>query len=228
MVVRAVVVVGTDTGVGKTVASCGLARAFAGRGLRVGWQKWVATGLEQGETDLDLCRRLAPELFWTDPALHQPQVFSLPASPHLAAEVEGREVDPAAALCASRRLAGEVDLLVIEGVGGVLVPLRRDLLLADFLAETGLPAVLVARTGLGTINHSLLTIEALRRRGVPVLGVIFSDGPGAMDERLAADNMATVAALGRITVLARLPRLAGAAATPSLLAGAAAHLLACF
>ncbi len=222
---RAIVVVGTDTGVGKTVASCGLARALAGRGLRVAWQKWVATGLADGATDLDLCRQLAPELLWAEPALHQPQVFSLPASPHLAAEVEGREVDPDAVLAACQRLAAQVDVLVVEGVGGVLVPLRRDLLLADFLAKTGLPAVVVARTGLGTINHSLLTLEALRQREIPVLGMILSDEGENVDERLAADNMAIVASLGRVEILARLPRLADLGDAPLFFAEAAGRLL---
>ncbi len=221
---NAIVVVGTDTGVGKTVVSCGLAAALHGRGYRVAWQKWVATGLADGETDLDQCRRLAPQALGEDPGLHQPQVFRLPASPHLAAEVEGGSVDVDAMLAASRRLLDRVDFLVIEGVGGVLVPVRRDLLLADLVAESGFPALVVARSGLGTINHSLLTLEALRHRNIPVAGIVFSDEAAGLDERLVADNMAVIGELGRVEVLARIPRLDHASAAASFLAPVAARL----
>src|SRR6185369_3422374 len=126
-----------------------------------------------------------------------PEVYRLsePLSPHRAAELDGVAIDPA------RLVLPEVaGALVVEGAGGVLVPLTRAVLYADVFARWGAPVVIVARTGLGTINHTLLSLEALRARGVPVLGVAFS---GEAND----DNEATICAMGRAKRLGRLPRL---------------------
>ncbi|MEW6221024.1 MAG: dethiobiotin synthase [Thermodesulfobacteriota bacterium] len=202
---RGLVVTGTDTGVGKTFVACLLVRFLRAQGWEAGYLKLVSTGAPRSE---DLAFALAAAGLAQDPALERtlaPYSFPLPASPHLAAEQAGATIEPArlhAALAAAGRL---FPFLVAEGAGGCLVPLTRDLLLADFLAETGLPALVVARTGLGTINHSLLTVEALRRRQVPILGLVFSDGPSAPDALLAEDNPRTVAAFAQVPVLGRLP-----------------------
>jgi dethiobiotin synthetase len=98
------------------------------------------------------------------------------------------------------------DLLIVEGVGGLLVPLNRELLLAELLAELQIPTLVVAKSGLGTINHTLLTLEALRHRDIPVLGVVFSDGALDEDELLVADNMRTIAEMGGVQVFGRLRR----------------------
>jgi dethiobiotin synthetase len=132
--------------------------------------------------------------------------LNTPCSPHRAAELDGVEIDPA------RLTLPEGDgPLVIEGAGGVLVPLTRNWLYADLFARWGAPVVLVARTALGTINHTLLSLEALRMRGVPVLGVAFvGDGN--------EDSEATIAAIGQVRRLGRLPLLAQL--TPATLAAA--------
>ncbi|WP_439571316.1 dethiobiotin synthase [Sphingomonas sp.] len=193
-----IVVTGTDTGVGKTVASAALA-------WRLGATYWkpVQAGREEAESDREKVARLAgvetlPEAYFLE----------TPCSPHRAAEIDGVTIDPA-------RLTPPAGRLVIEGAGGALVPVTRDLLYADLFARWGLPVVIVARTALGTINHSLMTIEVARARGVRVAGILFSG-----DE--VPDSQATICAMGRVASLGRLPRLDPL--TPASLRAAAAQL----
>jgi dethiobiotin synthetase len=182
------VIVGTDTGVGKTVFSAAL-----GGALNAYYWKPVQAGLED-ETDSQCVLRLsglAPERIL-------PEAFSLntPASPHLAAQLDGLAIDPS-------RLdpPNPPGPLVIETAGGVMTPLTLETLTIDLLARWRLPAVIVARTSLGTINHSLLTIEALRAKEIPLRGVAFVG-----DEN--ADTQETIARIGDVAMLGRLPRLA--------------------
>ncbi len=184
---RGIIVTGTDTGVGKTVFAAALAGALGGF-----YWKPVQAGLDDGgdRSTVAALSGLAP-----DRLLPEAYRLRTPCSPHRAAEIDGIAIDPA-------RLSPPAceGPLVIEGAGGVLVPLTRDLLYADLFARWRLPAVLVARTALGTINHSLLSIEALRARGVPILGIAFV---GEANE----DSEATIAALGGVRRLGRLPLL---------------------
>lgn len=184
-----IIVTGTDTGVGKTIFSAALTGALAARY----WKPVQAGPDEDGGSDSLNVARLAR----IAPGRVHPEAYRLatPCSPHRAAEIDGVEIDPA-------RLAlppGEGPL-VVEGAGGVLVPLTRGLLYADQFARWGAPVVLVARTALGTINHSLLSLEALRARSVPVLGVAFV---GDANE----DSEATICAMGNARRLGRLPLL---------------------
>jgi len=178
------IVTGTDTDVGKTVFAAALAGA-----LGASYWKPVQAGLDP-RGDIESVAALSG-------ARILPEAYRLttPCSPHRAAAIDGVTIDPA------RLALPEVDgPLVVEGAGGVLVPLSADLLFADLFARWARPVVLVARTGLGTINHSLLSIEALRRRGVPILGIAFIG-----DEQ--PDSEATIARLGGVKRLGRLPRL---------------------
>jgi dethiobiotin synthetase len=182
--VTRLVVTGTDTGVGKTV----VAAALTGR-LRATYWKPVQAGLDD-ETDRELVARLSGQ-----PTLPEAYRLTTPCSPHQSAAIDGVEID-------AKRLAlpaGE-DSLVVEGAGGVLVPLRDDLLYGDLFAHWRLPVVLVARTALGTINHSLLSLEALRARGVPIAGIAFVGDGNAETERV-------ICAIGQVRRLGRLPWL---------------------
>ncbi|WP_448661463.1 dethiobiotin synthase [Sphingomonas sp. CJ20] len=183
-----IVVTGTDTDVGKTVFAAALTQA-----LDADYWKPIQSGLAP-ESDSDGIARLAG----IAPARIRPEAYRLhtPCSPHLAAEIDGVTID-----------ADALDPpppgprpLVIEGAGGVLVPVTRSLLFADLFARWHLPVVLVARTALGTINHSLLSIEALRARGVPILGVAFNGDANP-------DSEQTIAAIGKVRRLGRLPRI---------------------
>ena len=178
-----IVVTGTDTDIGKTVFAAGLAGA-----LGATYWKPIQSGLDGG-SDAERVTALSGA-----PVLPEAYRLNTPCSPHLAAEIDGVTIDP------SLLVPPDVDPLVIEGAGGVLVPVTRELLYADLFARWGLPVVLVARTSLGTINHSLLSIEALRARGVPILGVAFV---GEANE----DSEATIAAIGGVRRLGRLPML---------------------
>lgn len=178
-----IVVTGTDTDIGKSVFAAGLAGA-----LGATYWKPVQSGLD-GASDSERVAALAGTA-----ALPEAYRLNTPCSPHLAAEIDGVTIDPA------RLDPPMIDPLVIEGAGGVLVPVTRRLLYADLFARWGLPTVLVARTALGTINHSLLSIEALRARGVPILGVAFV---GEASE----DSEASIAAIGGVRRLGRLPIL---------------------
>jgi dethiobiotin synthetase len=180
------IVTGTDTDVGKTVFAAALA------GHLGGWYwKPVQAGLADG-TD----RERVAALSGLPPERVLPEAWRLttPCSPHRAAEIDGVEIDPDALALPEQRP------LVVEGAGGALVPVTRDVLFADLFARWGLPAIVVARTSLGTINHSLLTIEALRGRGVPVHGVAFVG-------EAVEDSETTICEIGRVKRLGRLPWL---------------------
>lgn len=203
----AIFVAGTDTNVGKTHVCGLLLDFFLKEGIRAGYQKWVATGPESPPADLAACLRMAglplePELAGSQVVYH----FPLPASPHLAAEQVGEVIDPALIRNKYQEMLARHELLIVEGVGGLLVPLNRELLLADLLRELRIPTLVVAKSGLGTINHTLLTLEALRHRDIPVLGVVFSDAVLDEDALLVADNMRTIAAMGGVQVFGRLRR----------------------
>ncbi|SEN27689.1 dethiobiotin synthetase [Sphingomonas gellani] len=183
---RVIVVTGTDTDVGKTVFAAGLAAA-----LRAHYWKPIQAGLTDG-TDANSVAGLGVP---PDHVLAEAYRLRTPCSPHRAAELDGVAID-------EERLAlPSVDgTLVVEGAGGALVPVTRDLLFADLFARWRRPVVVVARTALGTINHSLLTIEALRARGVPLLGVAFIGDP-------VEDSEQTIATIGGVRRLGRLPIL---------------------
>jgi dethiobiotin synthetase len=196
-----IVVTGTDTDVGKTVFAAALTVALGAR-----YWKPVQAGLADG-SDAGSVVQLG-----VDPARVAPEAYRLatPCSPHRAAEIDGVTIDPA-------RLAlppGDGPL-VVEGAGGVLVPLTRHWSFADQAAAWDRPVVLVARTALGTINHSLLSIEALRARGVPLRGVAFIGDA-------VEDSEAVIAEIGKVRRLGRLPRLADLNAA-TLAAAFAAH-----
>jgi dethiobiotin synthetase len=181
------IVTGTDTGIGKTVFAAGLAGALDG----VYW-KPVQAGIDD-ETDRPTVLRLsglAPEH-----VLAEAYRLRTPASPHLAAERDGVVIDPDVLV-----LPDTTRPLVVEGAGGLLVPLTRQTTYIDVMARWNAPVVLCARTTLGTINHSLLSVEALRARNIPIAGIAFIGDENQESERIIAD-------LGGVRRLGRLPHL---------------------
>ncbi|WP_170421386.1 dethiobiotin synthase [Ruegeria arenilitoris] len=176
-----VIVTGTDTGVGKTVFSAGLTAAL-------GAQYWkpVQSGLEE-ETDSQIVARLSGQS-----VLPEAYLLNLPASPHLSAEAEGVEID------LDRLTLPQTDgPLVVEGAGGVMVPLTRQAYYLDLFARWQAPVILVARTALGTINHTTLSLMALRGAGCPVVGVAFIGDPEPEVEQTII-QMSQVHHLGRL------------------------------
>ncbi|GAB7553973.1 dethiobiotin synthase [Novosphingobium sp. 11B] len=188
MTQRTLIVTGTDTGIGKTVFAAALAGAMGAH-----YWKPVQAGIEEEGPDAQRVGFLGglPE----SKVLAEAYSLTTPCSPHLAAEIDGVTIDTA------RLALPDIDgPLVVEGAGGALVPISRTETYADQFARWGAPVVLVARTMLGTINHSLLSIEALRARGVGVLGVAFVGDA-------VEDSEATICAMGNVKRLGRLPRV---------------------
>ncbi len=197
-----IIVTGTDTDVGKTVFAAALTGALDGC-----YWKPVQAGLDDGGDRASVARLagIAP-----DRVLPEAYRLTKPCSPHRAAEIDGVIIDPAALVPPTPSITGDRPL-VIEGAGGALVPLTRALLYADVFATWGAPVVIVARTALGTINHSLMTVEALRTRGIPILGIAFVG-------EAVPDSEETICAIGRVKRLGRLPMLPEL--TPATLAAA--------
>jgi dethiobiotin synthetase len=197
---RGIFVTGTDTGVGKTVVASAIAATLAGRGKRVAVFKPVVTGLEEVDGPLpDHELLLASARSRQTAGEVSPYRFDPPASPHLAAELAGVRVEPAALMAAARRAAASGDVLIVEGVGGLLVPLTPGYLVRDFAADLGFPVVIAARPGLGTISHSLLTIEAARSAGLRTAAVVFTPWPDEPSE-IERSNRETVSRLGQVDV----------------------------
>uniref|UniRef100_UPI000A0F8DBA dethiobiotin synthase n=1 Tax=Ensifer aridi TaxID=1708715 RepID=UPI000A0F8DBA len=178
------VVTGTDTGIGKTIFSAALTGALTGC-----YWKPVQSGLD-GETDSETVERLGgvPR----DRILPEAYRLSTPASPHLSARLDGVTIDPA------RLVPPASDRpLVIEGAGGLLVPLADDLVFADVFSRWQIPVILCAKTSLGTINHTLLSLEALKHRAVPVVGIVFIGEENCETQRIIC-AMSSVRSLGRL------------------------------
>lgn len=195
---RGVFVTGTGTEVGKTVVAAAIARGLAVAGQKVAVFKPAVTGLDEaGEADHALLRRAAGSA--QSDAEIAPYRYGPPASPHLAAAMAGEEIDPARLLAASRAAGSGADVLVCEGVGGLLVPLSPGYSVRDLAIDLALPLVVAASPGLGTINHTLLTIEAARAAGLEAGAVVLTPWP-PRPSLVEESNRETIAALGGIAV----------------------------
>jgi dethiobiotin synthetase len=194
---RGVFVTGTGTEVGKTVVAAAIARTLAAGGARVAVFKPAVSGLDEGgEPDHALLRRACGSA-QSDEEI-APYRYGPPASPHLAAELAGERIDPRRLMGDARAAAATADELVCEGVGGLLVPLTPSYVVRDFACELGLPVVIAAAPGLGTINHTLLTLEAARAVGLEVTLVVLTpwpDDPSAVER----SSRRAIERLGEVT-----------------------------
>lgn len=212
-------VTGTDTGVGKTLVSCALLRAMHERGHRIGVYKPSETGCPEG-ADGELygedCRRLLAAAATEQPeASVSTALYPIPAAPLVSAEAAGESIDPQALLRDYEAVASSYDAAWVEGAGGLLVPIARDYRFSDFatdLGERGVSTLVVVGSKLGCINHALLTLSELERRGIPVLGYVMN---GLQTEAAAeapyavASNRATLARFTDVPDLGMLPHVAG-------------------
>ncbi len=206
----AIFICGTDTGVGKTTVAALLLALMREAGLAAAPMKPVETGCAQGRdglmaADLELCLATAGMHPGAgEKSLMAPFRFRLPASPHLAARHEGRRIVRSVIERALAELQRCYRPVLIEGAGGLMVPLHGKMLTVDLVKRWKAPVILVARSGLGTINHSLLSLDVLRRNRIPVIGIVFNDGPED-DPRVAADNIRCIPRLGNVRCLGRIP-----------------------
>lgn len=212
--IRAVLVTGTDTGVGKTIVAAGLAAALARRGLDAGVMKPIATGgvHRRGRlvsADAEFLRRAAgvrDPLEWINPVCLEP-----PLAPSVASRLTRRPVDLRAVGKAFRILASTHDRLVVEGIGGLLTPLRERFTVAHLARRLGLPLIIVARPTLGTINHTALTVLAARTLGLNVLGLVvnhharFPIGAAERTNPAVLESETAVPLLGEVPFLGRDP-----------------------
>ena len=198
-------VAGTDTGVGKTVLTAGITCALRSRGHAVGVCKPVQSGALTADPygDAMLLKR------WTrvaeSPGEIAPISFAAALAPLVAAELEGRSVDRAEAIAHVRAVVARYDAVLVEGAGGVFVPVGDDWTIADLAVDLGLPVLVVARAGLGTVNHSTLTVRAVRELGLEVAGVVLN---GKQDESTAT-NARLIERVANVPVLGRTPTLEG-------------------
>jgi dethiobiotin synthetase len=194
------IITGTDTDVGKTVVS-----AVLMAGLKARYWKPVQSGVNpDGLTDTQTVQKLTG--LSDDMFLPEHYIFTQPLSPHRAAEIDGKIIDPLSVIANLKNFQSDATIpLLIEGAGGLMVPMTRDMLQIDFFAKMECPVILVARTQLGTINHTLLSVEALRAREIPLAGIVFN-GPDMPDTIRTIAEFSGARILGHIPVLADISK----------------------
>lgn len=214
-------IAGIDTGIGKTVATGLMARSLRARGIDAITVKLVQTGNVSFSEDVDAHRRICggARFYEDELGLTHPQVFKFPASPELAARLEGRTVDLARIKMSIDYCRAHHQVVLVEAAGGLHVPLARDLLTIDFAAEQGWPTVLVTCGRLGSVNHTLLSVEALRARRMKLAGLVYDWHPDA-DELIDRDTPETMlsflARWGVSAPLVRVPKVPAGGPYPEI------------
>jgi dethiobiotin synthetase len=203
--VNGLFVTGTDTGVGKTVLTAGIALALRARGHSTGIAKPIQSGARAADPDGDAMVLRSWVGLAETPEEIAPFSFAAPLAPLVAAQLEGRAVELADAVDAVRTLAGRYDSVLVEGAGGLLVPVGEDWTIADLAVALGLPLLVVARAGLGTVNHTALTVLAARSVGLEAVGVVLNGSADESSER----NAELIEELADVSVLGRTPFLGG-------------------
>jgi dethiobiotin synthetase len=196
---RGLLVTATDTGVGKTILSAALLAAMSAAGERVRAHKPVVTGLEEPAGEWPPDHELLAAMADMTPEDVAPLRYGPAVSPHLAAQLAGERVDRADLVARARKAGDDGTTLIVEGVGGLLAPLADNLTVCDFAVALRLALLIVVRPGLGTINHTLLTLEAARAAGLDVLSVVLTPWPEQPSE-LERSNRETIARIGEIEV----------------------------
>jgi dethiobiotin synthetase len=215
-----VFVAGTDTGVGKTIVTAVLISALKAQGIRPGVMKPIETGVSGGTgSDAEWLMSVAEVRDGLD--LVGPYRFKTVAAPLVASSREAVIIEPDRILRAFEMLRSRHDCVVVEGIGGIMVPLAKEMLVVDLIRQLHLSVLIVARAGLGSINHTLLTLEALRSRQLPVIGMIFNNPTPGPPEPVH-DTIPTILRLTGQVVFGELPYCEGLPATwdqyrPSLL-----------
>ena len=204
-------ITGTDTDVGKTVISAGLALVLRDRGMKVGVMKPVATGCYGGDgrlvsQDAAFLMEAAQNEY---PPLTSPSRFRNALSPSVAATLEKREVDVPNVLKSYRALQKHYDFMIVEGVGGLMVPLKKDYYVASLIRDMGLPIVIVSYAGLGAINHALLTVDAATIRGLEVRGIIFNRVSVTNYSLAELTNPKVIHDISGVPILGSLPNIEG-------------------
>ncbi len=203
---KGIFVTGTDTGVGKSIVTGLLAKYLRQKGYRVVTQKWVQTG-SCFSADINLHLKI---MGVSKGAIKGhldsvcPYVFKLPASPHLAAKAENKKINIARIKQSFKSLSSKFDTVIVEGIGGALVPVNEKRLVIDIAKELSLPVLVVAQNKIGAINHILMTIEVLKQRKMKILGIIFNNCPG-QNKLVLQDNPEIIRKITKQKILGVLP-----------------------
>lgn len=181
---------GIDTDAGKSYCTAWLAKELANKGHRVITQKFIQTGNVGHSEDIDLHRRIMGTGYLPEDreGLTMPEIYSYPCSPHLAARIDGRPIDFDKIERATLELASRYDRVLVEGAGGLMVPLTEDFLTIDYVAQKRYPLVFVTSGKLGSINHTLLSFEAIQRRGITLDTVLYNLYPPVKDTTIQEDT----------------------------------------
>ncbi|OGH96966.1 MAG: dethiobiotin synthase [Candidatus Melainabacteria bacterium GWF2_32_7] len=204
-----VFITGTDTNVGKTVVTAGIAAVMQGLGYSIGVYKPVQTGaIEAGDNlispDLHFVHSIDPNIL-----VKSTYDFINPVAPSLAAAVENVKINPNYFLRDYQELKNECDLVLVEGAGGILAPVYENFLIRDLIKLLNLPLLIVARPDLGTINHTLLAIEAARSYNIDILGIIISNYPANTDDIAIKAAPDMIKSLSGVDILGVLPKVEG-------------------
>ena len=210
-------ITGTDTNVGKTVVTAGIAAALKSKGYSVGVFKPVQSGAVIKNNEL-----VSPDIEFirlVDKNVLTKVSYNLkePAAPSLAAEIEGINIDIKKILDDYKKLGAECDFVIAEGVGGLLVPINKGFLVRDMVKTMDLPLLIVARPGLGTINHTLLTIEAAKTKNIKILGIIISNYPEGTGDFAIKNAPQMIESLSGEKILGILPKIENIEKTPEIL-----------
>jgi len=200
-------ITGTDTGVGKTVVAAAIAGALKADGIDVGVMKPIATGEARMSKDALFLKKAAKT---QDPLdLINPLCYRTAVAPMVAARAEKKRIDIERIKNAYNELQKRHDFMVVEGIGGALVPIKKDYFVTDLILDLGLPAIVVTRPNLGTINHTLLTVEALRGKGVNIIGIVINRGLPGLKDKSVNTNPGIIAEITRLPILGVIPSLRG-------------------
>ena len=183
---------GIDTGIGKTYTTGYLAKLWNEQGQKTITQKLIQTGNTDISEDIEQHREIMGMGWFPEDQskLTMPEIFTYPASPHLATQIDGREIDFQKIADATQQLTEKYDLVLLEGAGGLMVPLTTDLLTIDYIAEKRFPVILVSSGRLGSINHTLLSLEALKIRGLELYALAYNLNDESQDALISQDTAA--------------------------------------
>ena len=181
---------GIDTCIGKTYTTGYLAKLWFEQGQNVITQKLIQTGNDDVSEDIEKHREIMGRGWFTEDEskLTMPEIFSYPASPHLATQIDGRDIDFEKIENATQQLADKFDVVLLEGAGGLMVPLTTELLTIDYLVEKKYPIILVSSGRLGSINHTLLSLEAIQQRGLNLFAVAYNLKDESQDPKISQDT----------------------------------------
>ena len=204
---KSIFITGSDTGIGKTVFTCALASALKSSGIDVGAMKPFATGIPQKNgfksEDVELLVRHSGA---NDPeSLINPYFFPIPTSPYQAAKKLGKTIDIDLVLSSYEKLQSSHDVVLVEGIGGILVPVLKDYYVADLIKDLNLDVLMVTGTKIGSVNHTLLTLNACKKYGINVLGLIINQtDTDGYDMQELEENLVF---LSGIDVICKIPRI---------------------